>query len=300
MTGRKSKRVLSTLYGQEGVGDSYIDFKAALAGITEKYKKCAETLPVVFPEKDIIESKFEDGLPLITFTPVTISLKTLTNTFLEIIPALQAHKVCSAEASGWVKEKMDRAFLKGVTETVISFDFDALKDLAEGTPFSVPTLLIICRELVKPFFHALGGRAGEAVDFSKWMEGYCPICGDAPAFSRFSKAEEGKRYLWCGTCDFEWTFQRVCCPYCKNSDHNELKFLTADFREELRIDVCDTCKGYLKAVDERKIENEESIIYLKEDTASLYLDILAEEKGYTKHLPSFQDAQVTFTDDFNG
>lgn len=300
MTESKCKSVLSPLYGQEGVSDSYIDFKVALAEVTEKYEKLAGKIPVVFPDKGIIEGKFEEGLSLITFTPVSLSLKDLAGAIREIAPVFHAHKVCSAEASGWVKEKTDSAFIKGITEAVISFDFDALKDLTEATPFDVPTLLILCRELVKPFLHALSGRAAEAVDFSKWVEGYCPICGDAPAFSRFSKEEEGKRYLWCGTCGFEWTFQRVCCPYCKNSDHDKLKFLTADYREELRLDVCEKCKGYIKAVDKRKIENEEPIIYLKEDTASMYLDILAEEKGYTKQLPPFQDAQVTFLDDFNG
>lgn len=300
MTEAKNESLLAVLYKQEGVSDTYVDFKVALEEVSEKYKKLFEPLPVVFPEKDIINSKFEAGMSLITFVPVSISLKTLTNTFRETVAAFQAHKVCSSGTSTWVKEKMDSRFLKGITEAVISFDFDVLKDLAEPTPFDVPTLLLVCRELVKPFFHALSGKAAGAIEPLKWEEGYCPICGGAPSFSRFSKEKEGKRCLWCGTCDMEWRFRRVCCPYCKNSDHNTLKFLTADFREELRVDVCDKCKGYVKAIDEKKIEKEEPAVYLKEDTASMYLDILAEEKGYTKGLPSFQDAQITFLDDFNG
>jgi FdhE protein len=300
MTKIKNKNVLSCLYGQKGLSDSYIDFQVALAEITEKYKKIAESQPVVLPGQDIIDGKFEEGFSLITFTPVTLFLKDLTAAFREILPVFRTHKVCSPDTADWVKEKMDSRFLAGITEAIISFDFDVLKDLAEPTPFDVPTLALSCGELVKPFFHALAGQAGGAVDFAKWTEGYCPICGDAPSLSRFSKKEDGKRYLWCSRCDFEWTFQRVCCPFCKNSDHTKLKFLTTDFREELRLDVCEKCKGYIKTVDGRKIDDEEPIVFLKENAASIYLDILAEEKGFTKQLPSFQDAQIKFSDDFDG
>lgn len=297
MTKSTSKELLSILYGQKGISDSYVNFQIALAEITEKYKNLDRPPEIVFPAEDTLRSKFAEGIPLINFVPVSFPLKDLSANFREIVSAFLSHGICTEEVSKWLEKPLDIRFLKDITDAAVSFDFDALRVLSEPTPFDEPTLILISRELVKPFFQILAGRTTELVSFAHWLEGYCPICGEAPVFARLSKEEEGKRYLWCARCDVEWGFQRLCCPYCKNSDHKKLKFLTADFREELRVDVCEKCKGYIKTIDERKAAEEAETVFLKENVASVYLDIVAEEKGYTKQLPSFQDALITFPGD---
>ena len=295
----KSKDVLSFLYGRKELSDSYVSFRIALSEITEKYQDVYKPLEIAFPAEETIRSKFADGCPLITFIPVSLSVKDLTSCFREIISAFQTHKVCTRECSVWVKKQADHRFLKAITGAVFSFDLDVIQELAEPIPPDGPTLILASRELIKPFFHLLAGRAADAVSFEHWSEGNCPICGDKPGFARLSSKEEGKRYLWCSTCDLEWGFQRLCCPFCKNSDHNKLRFLTTDFREELRIDVCEKCKGYIKTIDERKTGHEEATIFLKENVASVYLDVVAEENGYVKHLPTFQNAKINFHNDQN-
>jgi FdhE protein len=291
---KKNKDVLSVLYGRKELSDSYVSFRIALSEITGKYQEVYKAPEIVFPAEETIRSQFADGCPLVTFIPVSLSLKALTSCFREIIAAFQAHKICTRQCSSWVKKQADYGFLKAITGAVFSFDFDVIQELAEPTPFDGPTLILAGRELVKPFFHHLANRAAGAVSFDHWSEGNCPICGDKPDFARLSSKEEGKRCLWCSTCDLEWGFQRVCCPFCKNSDHKKLRFLTTDFREELRIDVCEKCKGYIKTIDERKTGNKEAAIFLKENVASVYLDLLAEEKGYVKLLPTFRDVKPLF------
>jgi len=291
----KNKDVLSLLYGRKELNDSYVNFRIALAEITETYKDAYKPPEIVFPPEETIRSKFADGFPLTSFIPVSLPLRNLKACFRDIVFVFQTHKVCSPEGLAWGKTRADDRFFKAVTGAVLSFDLDALEELSKPTPFDGPTLILISRELVKPFFHSLSGRVAHAVSFEHWPEGYCPICGDTPDFARFSREEEGKRYLWCSTCDLEWGFQRICCPSCKNIDHNKLRFLTTDFREELRIDVCEKCKGYIKTIDERKTADEEATIFLKEHVASVYLDIMAEEKGYVKHMPAFHDAKIIFS-----
>ncbi|MCK5059192.1 MAG: formate dehydrogenase accessory protein FdhE [Candidatus Aminicenantes bacterium] len=293
----RSEDALSVLYGREGISDPYIDFQIALSQITEKYKERCKSQKIVIPGQDTVRSKFESGAPLITFMPISLSLKNLTASFREIITAFRNFNVCSEEVFEWVKNQADAPFLKGIIESIFSFDLAALRDLSEPTPFDEPTLILVSRELVKPFFRFLAGLTAGTVPVEYWPEGYCPICGEAPGFARFSKEEEGKRYLWCEKCDLEWPFQRLCCPFCKNSDHKKLKFLTGNFREELRLDTCETCKGYIKTIDEQKTGDEAETIYLRENAASVYLDILADEKGFVKLLPPFQEVQITFLDE---
>jgi FdhE protein len=291
-----SKEELSSLYGQKGIGDNYISFRIDLLEITLKYQELIKPLQVIFPGKEMIHNNFEKGSPLIAFTPVSLSLEILSACFREIIHVFQSHGVCSSEACQWFDTHADNSFIKKITKAITSFDMDGIKELSEPTPIDAHTLILISRELVKPFYHVLASQAGEVASFKHWTEGFCPVCGDMPSFARLSKSkeEEGKRYLWCASCDLEWAFQRMCCPSCGNKDHKKLKFLTTNHREELRVDVCEECKGYIKTIDERKTGQEEATTFIKENAASLFLDITAGEKGYMIQFPAFQHTKIKF------
>ena len=106
-----------------------------------------------------------------------------------------------------------------------------------------------------------------------WDKGFCPICGSAPGFSLFE--DEGQRILFCGFCWHRWTAQRIYCPFCENKDSNTLHYYFSETEKDYRIDVCDSCKTYIKAVDKR---NTDRIIYPPlEFVATLHLDIKAQE-----------------------
>jgi FdhE protein len=108
-----------------------------------------------------------------------------------------------------------------------------------------------------------------------WDKGFCPICGSAPGFSLFE--DEGQRVLFCGFCWHQWAVQRIYCPFCENKDSNTLHYYFSETEKDYRLDVCDSCKTYIKAVDKR---NSDRIIYPPlEFVASLHLDIKAQEMG---------------------
>jgi FdhE protein len=108
-----------------------------------------------------------------------------------------------------------------------------------------------------------------------WDKGICPICGNAPGFSLFE--DEGQRVLFCGFCWHQWAAQRIYCPFCENKDSNTLHYYFSETEKDYRIDVCDSCKTYIKAVDKRTADR---IIYPPlEFVATLHLDIKAQEMG---------------------
>lgn len=108
-----------------------------------------------------------------------------------------------------------------------------------------------------------------------WDKGFCPICGSAPGFSLFE--DEGQRVLFCGFCWHQWAAQRIYCPFCENKDSSTLHYYFSETEKEYRIDACDSCKTYLKAIDTRKADR---IIYPPlEFVATLHLDIKAQEMG---------------------
>lgn len=109
-----------------------------------------------------------------------------------------------------------------------------------------------------------------------WDKGICPLCGSAPGFSMFE--EEGERVLYCGFCWHRWAAQRIFCPFCENKDSKTLHYYFSEEEKNYRIDCCDRCKTYLKAIDQR---NTDRIIYPPlEFVATLHLDIKAQEMGF--------------------
>ena len=55
--------------------------------------------------------------------------------------------------------------------------------------------------------------------------------------------------------------------------------LTIDVGEHRWIETCQSCNRYLKTIDERKLPEGEEIIPVVEATATLYLDLIAEQEG---------------------
>ena len=111
-----------------------------------------------------------------------------------------------------------------------------------------------------------------------WRKNSCPICGRQPVLAHLRKEKEGRaRFLTCDGCHTEWPFARVGCAYCGNENLTQMHILEPEGLPAMRIDVCDACKSYLKTYNEEGQED----VYLT-DWATLHLDMLGEEAGFTK------------------
>jgi FdhE protein len=87
-------------------------------------------------------------------------------------------------------------------------------------------------------------------------------------------AEPGrKRLLSCGCCGTRWQFGRTGCPFC-DTDSQQLTSLAIEGEPGLRIDHCDSCKGYIKTYSGQGDES----LWLA-DWTSLHLDQIAHDRG---------------------
>jgi FdhE protein len=121
-------------------------------------------------------------------------------------------------------------------------------------------------------------------DDERWMRGYCPTCGSAPAMAQLAGKDPGrKRLLFCGGCLTRWQYSRTACPFCE-ADAQRLATLTIEGEGGLRIDHCETCRGYLKTYDG---EGNEAL--LLSDWSSLHLDVLAQDRGWKRVASSLYD-----------
>jgi FdhE protein len=108
----------------------------------------------------------------------------------------------------------------------------------------------------------------------------CPFCGEKPVAAVLRpEGDGGKRTLLCSLCFTEWEFRRLLCPHCGEEDKEKLPIYTAEEMPHVRVEACDTCRVYLKAVD---LTKNGLAVPEVDELASIVLDLWASEHGYTK------------------
>jgi formate dehydrogenase accessory protein FdhE len=111
---------------------------------------------------------------------------------------------------------------------------------------------------------------------------FCPFCGGRPQVSylQFDASSEGaNRNLICAACLFSWSFRRGVCVNCGEESPSKLAYFQAEENNHVRVETCDSCRSYIKAVDLTKLG---TAVPLVDDVANAALDLWAAERGYAK------------------
>ena len=111
-------------------------------------------------------------------------------------------------------------------------------------------------------------------DEERWFRNYCPTCGMRPAMAQLVGTDPGRlRLLSCGHCHTRWRYRRTGCPFCEAEDDHRLAAFAVENDSALRIDYCESCRGYLKTYVG---EGSESLLLA--DWTSLHLDVVARQR----------------------
>lgn len=136
------------------------------------------------------------------------------------------------------------------------------------------------RRSLRPVLQAFDAWRNE----EQWMRRHCPACGSPPAMAQLVGADPGrKRLLSCGCCGCRWQFKRTACPFC-DSDSQRLTSVAIEGEPALRLDYCESCRGYLKTYDG---EGDERLLLA--DWSSLHLDMLAHDRGLKRRADSLYE-----------
>lgn len=109
----------------------------------------------------------------------------------------------------------------------------------------------------------------------------CPRCGWPPQLAVIRDRAEikGERLLLCALCSTEWGFTRLTCPQCQSTETNKLVYHVSDVWLQVRVEECQVCSTYLKAIDLRV---DGLAVPMVDELASVELDLWAEEAGLEK------------------
>ena len=133
-----------------------------------------------------------------------------------------------------------------------------------------------------PSIEAASERLLDGFEPETWRKPSCPICGSPPAVSVL-KGEPVLRHSVCSCCGCQWTVDRLSCSVCGENDKDSLQYFHGEGEAACRIDLCDSCHHYIKTIDVRAPEAFDPWL---EDLATLHLDVLAVEKGYSRAVPN--------------
>ena len=114
--------------------------------------------------------------------------------------------------------------------------------------------------------------------------GVCPCCGFLPVAGmvRTDGDIPHRRYLHCALCNTEWNLMRVTCSSC--GDTNQIGYYHLEGSDgSVRAETCDNCHTYLKMIYREKVPLADPVA---DDVASLSLDLLVQEAGYSRTSPN--------------
>jgi FdhE protein len=200
----------------------------------------------------------------------------LLGSFKEISPAKYESLRQSMEKGGFALDQ----FLKRLLQNELS------QQALEGElGFEGSLLFFFLVQTVKPALEVQAEKWRTGVKEMSWAQGFCPFCGGYPGAGELR--EEGKRFLHCLLCGTEWEYPRLQCPYCQNQDQDRLTYFQVEGETANRVDICLSCRHYLKTIDSREMDG--PLDFEVEDYLTLHLDHLAQEEGYTRPNKLFID-----------
>jgi FdhE protein len=158
---------------------------------------------------------------------------------------------------------------------------ELLADHWQGIGEYDPAGRFFARVLLQPFAEYLASRGDVHVDSTPTT---CPFCNARPVVAVLrGEGDGGKRSLLCSMCATEWLYRRVVCPSCGEENKDKLPIYIAAELDYVRVDACDSCQTYLKAVDLTKNGHAVPVV---DEIATVALNIWAEEHGYSKLEPN--------------
>ncbi len=221
------------------------------------------------------------------------------------ISLAQAHGMPPLQAVGWPRDPLWRGILGRLVDEVaggegvpaeavevcaslrraLDADPEALEDLAEAVlseqdagvdgaaaPFIMAALQVYWTDLASRFDEK---NLPVVSPF-----GVCPVCASLPVASvvRVGGQFEGYRYLCCSLCATQWHMVRVKCTHCE--DVESVAYQAIEGRSPaVKAETCDHCHTYRKIFYQDKDLNVEPVA---DDLASLMLDVLVGEAGYSR------------------
>jgi FdhE protein len=247
--------------------------------LTEQATFKVELPHVETAPREIDEVAFSQGVPILGNNAFSVPLDSLEKSADRLIPGLIRGFPKISEQLSVISRAIETSppNLFGAADEDLFMIDKHVEELAAKLGVDPEILRFALTQLVKPYAAKRAEAFAELIQESKWLKGYCPICGSWPEMG-FLEGREGRRWLRCSFCSHEWRFSRTECPFCESDNAENVEIYYSEDRPFERAELCPECKKYLVSLD---LRDRQGIVRDVAALGMVYLDILAQEKGFS-------------------
>lgn len=222
------------------------------------------------------------GSPLLLRQNFPFDLEQAVGLMTPLLDILEASGDAAAEAAQALRQALASGELdpEAVLRALAAGDDALFAPWRERLPGSPRALEFLATCALLPSLNKAAGELAQRLPENLPHEhGHCPLCGSLPYISLL-RDKEGKRFGVCSFCGFEHRVRRIACLYCDEGSQDKLKLFRVAEYPGVRVDVCETCKMYVKTLDSRDLD--QATLPELDDMASVALDVLAQQQGYKR------------------
>lgn len=255
----------------------YLKEIAALPMAIEKVlSECSpiENLP---DNMDSIEESFKSGVPVLR-SGLDFHIAAAAGNMLIALSALEREENLpekvrngAAKTAGFSEKEAE-----SVINYIINGDDEAILKSAEKVNIDTDLLIYLAWHSVNAALRNIRGELEKWSEEHLWQHGSCPVCGNSASSALLKRTKRGRqRFLHCEHCGSEWSYVRIGCPYCGNTDQKKISIKESPDEPDIRLDLCHECKCYIKT-------------YVGDDKntagvngwAAIHMDMLMKESGF--------------------
>ena len=261
---------------------AYDDILAFYGRVFQEQAADIETIAVTAGAPDAARAGIarKEGFPLVVPAELPVDLAHAAALLLRLCQAVQGATPPLKAAAAAIRSAIDDNRLNPVEMLEARRDENPERFATLAAELDVPleVLAFFADESLAPSLVA-GRRqvAGHWREDAARDQGYCPVCGSAPALGVLE--EDGRRFFICSVCRQRWRVRRVRCAACGQTDAQKLYYIYSEEEPAYRIDACDVCRHYVKTVDRRRLAR--PFYPPLEQVLTVHLDLVAAENQLT-------------------
>lgn len=237
-----------------------------------------------FENVDILSLIAENKKPLIKIQKLSIDIDQYKELFINFLDFITMARPEIADRIRSINDYIDELSFETIIMKIVNDDLKYFNKLAADIDIPGELLFFILDHALRPFLRIYSFPYQEALmndEFQAWeFSRECPVCGSKSHFSRL-RTNDGRRFMFCDRCFTEWEARYLRCVHCGNDEPGTVKYISIENDDAYQLYVCEKCKGYLKTYDERHSGRSTDLFIANIET--IYLDMLAQEKGYNNH-----------------
>lgn len=263
--------------------DGYVDFYKTLETWQneQQIKLKKDYTPA---DIDILNTLSNTKRPLMQSTDFALDSDQFKELYMDLLQFLKTHRPEINGVIDKITANLDQFDFNLIPVRLLEEDQNYFSQLSDSSDIPVELLIFTVDHALRPLIRMWAapyqGTIAEA-GFNVWdIATQCPFCGAKSHFCRI-RAADGRRYMFCDRCFTEWETRNVYCVHCGADNPHSIQYFSVEDDMAYQVYTCDECKGYIKTFDERQKGNKTDLFIANIET--VYLDMLAQEKGYTSH-----------------